>query len=593
MKKRLPALCLSLTLCLSLLPSALAAPEFTDVPAGSWFEEGAVTCAQKGVMVGTGEGLFSPDTELTAAECLTFALRLYDLQRGGDGKLETAPEDWGKLELALSDGTAFTRYGYNDPFFSAGWFQAPDGTNLFQLYVQAPGEATEERESWAKVHEGKATLTARGKEYSGTVMADSIYDGPCLRFSFDAPDDGGLDISDLVSTARPGPDKWFRDPVYTAETWALQDEPGFETPIRLCYGNAGEAGWCDRGIFAQALSVAAGELEKQYAVERIPDLERNESTAYIYTLYEAGILNGMDSTGVFNADKSLTRAEAAVMVARILDKGQRLTEAPAAPNAYDIAVAELRNGFTYYDKSERTYETEDCTVFVYDRGGAMHTGNGNITILYKPGSQPGAGAVVEGKALNFATYLSGPDRVDFNAEANTLTYAYRVEEDIIGAEGYPSYPAGIHTFTVDLPTGETAQSYAPLSLEGSAEVLAKGRSYTLERRLDGENCAVILRWKELTWTDDTRDYELWLVQGDGSIQKLLLPSTALRYDGYYKPTDRAPDSLEMSADGRTLTYTYRFDEALINGDNVLHEAGTYTYTVDTATGELSVSHTAN
>lgn len=49
--------------------------------------------------------------------------------------------------------------------------------------------------------------------------------------------------------------------------------------IRLCYGNAGEAGWCDRGIFAQALDLAAGELEKRYTVERIPDLERNEATA--------------------------------------------------------------------------------------------------------------------------------------------------------------------------------------------------------------------------------------------------------------------------------------------------------------------------
>lgn len=591
MKKRLLALTLFGVLCLTLLPAALAAPAFSDVPAGSWFEKGVTTCAEQGVMVGTGEGRFSPDTQLTAAECLTFALRLYDLQRGGSGKLEKAPEDWGKLELTLSDGTAFTRYGYYNSFFSTGWFQAPDGADFFQLYVQAPGDTTEEREAWAKAHEGAGTLRAQGTDYPGTLTADSGYDGPLLRFTFDAPEDGGLDVSELTAATRPGPDKWFRDAVYTAEAWELREEPGFETLIRLCYGNAGEAGWCDRGIFAQALSVAAGELEKRYAVERIPDLERNEATAYIYTLYEAGILNGMDSTGVFNADKSLTRAEAAVMVSRVLDEGQRLTQPPAAPNAYDIAVAELRGGFTYYDASERTYDTEDCTVFVYDRGGAMHTGDGNITIIYKPGSQPGAGAMVEHVTLNGATYLSGPDQVEFNAQANTLTYAYRVEEDIIGGEGYPSYPAGIHTFTVDLPTGETTHSYAPFSLEGAAEVLAKGRSYTLERRLDGKDCAVILRWKDLTWEDDTRDYELWLVKGDGSIQKLLLPSTVLQHHGYYKPTDRAPDSLELSEDGKTLTYVYRFDQALLDEATVYHEAGTYTYTVDPATGELNVSHT--
>jgi len=47
--------------------------------------------------------------------------------------------------------------------------------------------------------------------------------------------------------------------------------------------------------------------------------------------------------------------------------------------------------------------------------------------------------------------------------------------------------------------------------------------------------------------------------------------------------------LEVSEDGSTLTYTYSFDEALED----FHEAGTYSYTVDIATGELSVAHTAN
>ena len=66
------------------LPSAYAAPiteaSFSDVPAGSWYEPGVQVCAEKGVMVGTGEGLFSAEKELTNAECLTLALRLYDLQ---------------------------------------------------------------------------------------------------------------------------------------------------------------------------------------------------------------------------------------------------------------------------------------------------------------------------------------------------------------------------------------------------------------------------------------------------------------------------------------------------------------------------------
>lgn len=593
MRKPALALFLSLALCVSLLPAALAADTaFEDVPNGSWFEKGVTTCAQGGVMMGVGEGKFSPDTELTSAECLTLAVRLYDLQRGGEGTLEKAPEDWGKYTLTLADGTTFTRWGEQNSFFSSDHFDPyNDGWGVHPAYVLAPGDTTEEREAWAKAHEGPATFTAEGRTYSGAVVADSNYDGPLLRFACEEEPHSGS----LLSNCKPGPDKWYRDAAYTVEKWGLWEADGFSSLLGSISYDSPESSRASRENFARALAVAAGELEKRYDVTAIPDVERREYTESIYRLYESGILNGKDSFGTFLGSQYLTRAECAVMVARVLDESQRLTAPPAAPNAYEQAVIDLRTGLTYYQASERTYETEDCTVFVYDRGGAMHTGNGNITIIYKPGSQPGAGAMVsEESPFTLATYQNGPDKVEFNAEANTLTYAYRIEQDLTGwGEDVPTTKAGIYTFTVDLPTGETTMDYAPFSLGGSAEVLAKGRNYTLERRLDGEGCAVILRWKDLTWTDDTRDYELWLVQGDGSIQKLLLPSTALRYDGYYKPTDRAPDSLELSADGRTLTYTYRFDEALTSGDNVLHEAGSYTYTVDLATGELSVSHTAN
>ena len=38
----------------------------------------------------------------------------------------------------------------------------------------------------------------------------------------------------------------------------------------------------------------------------------------------------------------------------------------------------------------------------------------------------------------------------------------------------------------------------------------------------------------------------------------------------------------------TVAYTYRFTEQLWNGNTLLHDKGTYTYTVDVATGEQSV-----
>ncbi|MCI8652046.1 MAG: hypothetical protein HFF05_06390 [Oscillospiraceae bacterium] len=94
--------------------------------------------------------------------------------------------------------------------------------------------------------------------------------------------------------------------------------------------------------------------------------------------------------------------------------------------------------------------------------------------------------------------------------------------------------------------------------------------------------------------DIERDYELHLIRRDGAPvnQRLLLPSTVV-WGGYYNPTDRAPDSMGFSEDGKTFTYVYAFDTVLMDGEEMLHDAGVYRYTVDMATGELSVTYTAN
>ena len=49
---------------------------------------------------------------------------------------------------------------------------------------------------------------------------------------------------------------------------------------------------------------------------------------------------------------------------------------------------------------------------------------------------------------------------------------------------------------------------------------------------------------------------------------------------------RRPDTLTVSEDGKTLIYTYTYaQKAEIVDMRVLHEKGTYIYTVDLITGE--------
>ena len=576
--------------------------EFSDVPAGSWFEQGVTICAQKGVMVGTGGGLFSPEKELTAAECLTLAVRLYDLQRGGEGTLRKAPEDWGYLTFTFSDGKTFYRYGEQNDFFGYARFDnaGPDGRDLYAVYVPAPGDTPEERETYAKAHEGKATLMAQGREYSGTVVTDSTYYGPCLRFAFDCPEAEQPDLYELFDQARPGPDRWYRDTAYTAEELGLRETEGFSTLLGRLAGRYPDAAGANREAFAKALAVAAGELEKKYDVPSIPDVERSDFSAGVYSLYEAGILNGLDSFGTFWGEKNLTRAECAVMVSRVLDPGQRLTSPPAVPSGYEQAVIDLRTSFGYYN--EETIETPECTIFIFARGGFMNAPSGAIQIIYKPGSPLGDGYVLDPPHVRSGLRITPADSIDYDPEKGTFTYSYFFDTTAYDSS-LQSYDArvepGTFTFTVDLPTGKVYRDYRPVDYAGAMAHVTRKRNSASDKNqevvktLESDLCTAVLT--KGRYLDQYDDYILSLVYkpgsplGEGTIKQLLLPST-IYADGYtYHPTDRSPDSLELSPDGRTLTYVYRFDEALMS----FHEAGTYTYTVDLATGELSVVHTAD
>lgn len=621
MNRKILAVCLSLVLCLSLAPAALAdGTAFEDVPAGSWFENGVKLCEERGIMVGMGDGTFGPDAELTAAQCLTLALRLYDLQRGGDGTLETAPEDWGKLELTLSDGTTFTRYGElpDDPYSSFHYdsFDSIQAVNQSRVYVTAPGGTAEEQSAWAKAHEGKATLRVDGVDYPGTVAADVVYHRQptaCLRFTADG-DYPSVGVNGCMAT-KPGPDKWFRNSVYTAKVWGLSEKPGFDSLVALCYGSAGREGWCHRENFALALSVAAGELEKKFTVGSIPDLkpnEYNDTYEHVHSLYEAGILNGLDHIGTFYADKQLTRAEAATMAARVLDPNLRLTEAPEAGSSYDLKVSELRTQFGYYN--ERTFESEECTVFLYDTGGAMRRPKGIINIIYKPGSALGDGTVVSPPLKsNTSIYTStNPDEACLSEDGTQFIYSYRFFDEM----NYPGedtedfsydfwrHKCGVYTYTVDLATGETTEAYTPEILITPEELEeADAFNFTIENTWDTPFGKVVLYRAGRDFPSDHgstivyTDYKLKLIYGGnsglpaGTVKSFILPSTERGQDGF-NPTNRAPDSVELSADGATLVYRYTFEKPLSDETGVLlHDAGTYTYTVDLATGELSVTHT--
>lgn len=83
-----------------------------------------------------------------------------------------------------------------------------------------------------------------------------------------------------------------------------------------------------RSMFAYLTGLAVdGELEVLNDISAVPDVdpETTPGAEAILRLYRAGVLTGVDSTGRFDGAGTLTREQAAAILARVLDPRQRQT----------------------------------------------------------------------------------------------------------------------------------------------------------------------------------------------------------------------------------------------------------------------------
>ena len=285
-------------------------------------------------MIGTGGGMFEPERELTEPECLTLALRLYDLVRGGDGTLEAAPGDWGWITFTTADGTVTVC-----------------GEGMLQWIVLGRGVVapaikllTEEADAWGQSLDGtEMTIAFEDDVWTGTAAYTTFDKGIGYLYIQFFPGQEGpteerwCDIQDAYYALG----RWYRDSYWNTQRLGLGDDPAFAALYGLgWYGGSNDPDYLKthyltpksstRMKFACAVAAAAGEMANINAPIDIPDLPQ-DATRFIpyqldavYALYAAGILNGVDAAGNFAPNKTLTRAEAAAMVARVLDPALRL-----------------------------------------------------------------------------------------------------------------------------------------------------------------------------------------------------------------------------------------------------------------------------
>ena len=335
MKRFLSALVLAVCLlsipCAAVEPavhSIRAFPGFADVAKDSWCHDAVALCYETGLMNGTSETTFSPDSPLTAAQLTVLSARLYSLRSGGSGTIPSLPDlSQPYLSFYGPDGALLRSYRCTDSLTHG----MDDG--LFISLSDTPDDPALPE---------TCTLEIGFRDY-----------GPIRRYSgvrtFYAPPPG------VMTHGLTGTGYRFTDPDVAAFCFFLgmdsvpfEEEWWFSAAFYLASQGrlnlSGDLIWrvapnhdpgtvsrrfvepASRALFVWLLDCAASPLPPVQETVSIPDVdpESTPDADAILRLYRAGVVNGVDESGRFSGDAPLTRAQAAVMLSRVLDPALRI-----------------------------------------------------------------------------------------------------------------------------------------------------------------------------------------------------------------------------------------------------------------------------
>lgn len=102
-------ICAAMTLCVFAdfeLKNEYIEGQFTDVNESEWYAESVESVYELGLMNGIGEGLFSPNTNVTVAEIITMTARARAIHDGETIRAAADGESWYTpyVEYAVSKG---------------------------------------------------------------------------------------------------------------------------------------------------------------------------------------------------------------------------------------------------------------------------------------------------------------------------------------------------------------------------------------------------------------------------------------------------------------------------------------------------------
>ena len=261
-------------------------------------------------------------------------------------------------------------------------------------------------------------------------------------------------------------------------------------------------------------------------------------------------------------------------------------------DAYEAAVDALTKGSESMPVAVLDrLESDLCTVLSLRTDGLPRGSAYSLRLVYKAGSAKGAGETVELPltVCDGMGIVARADNLSLSADGKTLTYTCTVPKTVLSDPGDPASEvisaAGTYTYTVDLTTGEAAETFqaAPeptLEEEQAAydaAIAQRTQGVTVLERLESDYCTILY-----TSASDAKGERLSLIlvfkpgsaKGAGETVNVGLPSIT-------DTIQAEPEGMALSADGKTLTFTCVVDERSTG-----QQVGTYHYTITLETGAI-------
>lgn len=301
-----------------------------------------------------------------------------------------------------------------------------------------------------------------------------------------------------------------------------------------------------------------------------------------------GVMKGISDTH-FDPKGTYTREQAIVTFARLAenDEWQKYNQNASIRRkmTLDIAVEEILSSPIYSYKQQ--FNTPYGTVLYMSQGGVMHLQSREVIMVVK--IEDG-----EVKAHDFGAYVAryneyggipGFCDVKLCNDPKYITFNVFYEDERYLSDGTLLHKAGIYYFTINLETWEIFMEHSPV--ENIAREIAVREFYKADHRYICERfdstAGTVLYW-HTSGVPHAPSYAITLITNDGEVVDLTTPVP--HATGWYsKP---ALEELTLSEDGTRMTFEVSFAQRAVtqmDGEKVLHEAGTYYFEADLVKGE--------